>query len=89
MSYDQQDNLQGAEHTDDVMNQGAQGFEEGQAGEEGYQHVGEEDYAEVYDQDSNVEMSEKQMDYGEVLDIHINELLDGEFQVSPQVCLLA
>uniref|UniRef100_H3D5G2 RNA-binding protein 33 n=2 Tax=Tetraodon nigroviridis TaxID=99883 RepID=H3D5G2_TETNG len=84
-SYDQQDNLQGAEYTDDVVNQGEQGFE-GQAGEEGYQHEGEEDYAEDYGQDSNVEISEKQMDYGgegyqdEVLDIHINEPLDGEFQ---------
>lgn len=93
-SYDQQDNLQGAEYTDDVVNQGVPGFEEGQAGEEGYQHEGEEDYAEEYGQDSNAEMSEKQMDYGgdgyqdEVLDIHINEPLDGEFQVSSQVCLL-
>lgn len=93
-SYDQQDNLQGAEYTDDVVNQGTQGFEQGQAGEDGYQLEGEEDYPEEYGQDSNTEMSDKQMDYGgdgyqdEVLDIHINEPLDGEFQVSSQVCLL-
>lgn len=82
-SYDQQDNSQEAEYTDDVMNSAAQGLEEG------YQHGGEEQYAEEYGQD-NVEMC--QIDDGgdgyqdEVLDIHINEPLDGEFQVSSQVC---
>ncbi|XP_011606273.2 RNA-binding protein 33 isoform X1 [Takifugu rubripes] len=78
-SYDQQDNSQEAEYTDDVMNSAAQGLEEG------YQHEGEEEYAEEYGQD-NVEMCEDQIDDGgdgypdEVLDIHINEPLDGEFQ---------
>lgn len=86
-SYDQQDNLQEAEFTDDVMNSSAQGLEEG------YQHEGEEEYAEEYGQD-NIEMCGDQIDDGgdgyqdEVLDIHINEPLDGEFQVSSQVCLL-
>lgn len=93
-SYDQRDILQRAEYTGDVVNQGEQGFEEGQAGEEGYQHDGEEDCGEEYGQDSNVDMNEKQLDYSgdgyqdEVLDIHINEPLDGEFQVSSKVCLL-
>lgn len=93
-SYDQQDNTQEAEYTDDVVNQDAQGFEEGQTEEEGYQHEGDEEYAEEYGQDNNTELREEQMDYGgegyqdEVLDIHINEPLDGEFQVSSQVCLL-
>lgn len=94
-TYNQQDNLQDVEYTDDILNQDAQGFEEEQAEVERYQHEGEEEYAEEYGQDNNVELSEEQMDYGgdgyqdEVLDIHINEPLDGEFQVSPQVCLLA
>lgn len=86
-SYDQQDNSQEAEFTDDVVNLAAQGLEEG------YQHEGEEEYAEEYGQDNNAEMCEEQIDDGgdgyqdEVLDIHINEPLDGEFQVSSQVCL--
>lgn len=86
-SYDQRDNSQEAEYTDDVMNSAAQGLEDG------YQHAGEEEYAEEYGQD-NVEMCEEQIDDGgdgyqdEVLDIHINEPLDGEFQVSSQVCFL-
>lgn len=82
-SYDQQDNSQEAEYTDDVMNSAAQGLEEG------YQHEGEEEYSQ-----DNIEMCGDQIDDGgdgyqdEVLDIHINEPLDGEFQVSSQVCLL-
>ncbi|XP_040921227.1 RNA-binding protein 33 isoform X2 [Toxotes jaculatrix] len=88
-SYDQQDNLQEADYTDDVVNLGAEGCEEGDVEEEGYQ---EEEYTEEYSQDNNAEMPEDQMDYtgelaegedsyqDEVLDIQINEPLDGEFQ---------
>ena len=95
-SYDQQDNSQEADYTDDVVNLGTEGFEEGHVEEEG-----EEEYAERYSQDGNTEMSEHQMDYSgeladgddgyqdEVLDIQINEPIDSEFQVSAHVCLLA
>lgn len=98
-SYDQQDNSQEADYTDDVVNLGTEGFEEGhEEEEEGYQQDGE--YTEGYCQDNNAEMPEDQMDYSgelaegddgyqdEVLDIQINEPLDGEFQVSSHVCLL-
>ncbi|TKS87665.1 RNA-binding protein 33 [Collichthys lucidus] len=93
-SYDQQGNLQEADFTDDIVNLGAEGCEEGdveQEGEEGYQQEGEE-YTEGYSQDDNAEMPEDQMDYigeqaegddgyqDEVLDIQINEPIDGEFQ---------
>ncbi|XP_070784079.1 RNA-binding protein 33 isoform X2 [Enoplosus armatus] len=89
-SYDQQDNSQEADYTDDVVNLGAEGCEEGDVEEEGYQQEGEEEYAEEYSQDGN--MPEDQMDYSgehaegddgyqdEVLDIQINEPIDGEFQ---------
>lgn len=97
-SYDQQDNSQEADYTDDVVNLGTEGFEEGHEEEEGYQQDGE--YTEGYCQDNNAEMPEDQMDYSgelaegddgyqdEVLDIQINEPIDGEFQVSFHVCLL-
>lgn len=99
-SYDQQDNSQEADYTDDVVNLGTEGFEEGHVEEEGYQQEGEEEYTEGYSQDDNAEMPEDQMDYSgelaegddgyqdEVLDIQINEPIDGEFQVSSQVFLL-
>ncbi|XP_049421842.1 RNA-binding protein 33 isoform X1 [Epinephelus fuscoguttatus] len=88
-SYDQQDNLQEADYTDDVVNLGAEGCEEGDGGEEGYQGG---EYTQEYSQDGNSEMPEDQMDYtgevaegddgyqDEVLDIQINEPIDGEFQ---------
>lgn len=94
-SYDQQDNLQEADYTDDVVNLGAEGCEGG--GVEGYQ---QEEYTEEYSQDDNAEMPVDQMDYSEeqaegddgfqdeVLDIQINEPIDGEFQVSSHFCLL-
>lgn len=100
-SYEQQDNLQEAAYTDDVVNLGAEGYEEGDVEEEGYQQVGEEEYTEDYSQDDNAGMPEHQMDYSEelaegedgcqdeVLDIQINEPIDGEFQVSSYICLLA
>ncbi|XP_019127181.2 RNA-binding protein 33 isoform X1 [Larimichthys crocea] len=94
-SYDQQGNLQEADFTDDIVNLGAEGCEEGdveqEEEEEGYQQEGEE-YTEGYSQDDNAEMPEDQMDYigeqaegddgyqDEVLDIQINEPIDGEFQ---------
>ncbi|XP_037311141.2 RNA-binding protein 33 isoform X2 [Pungitius pungitius] len=91
-AFGQQDNLQEAEYTDDVVNLGAEGCEEGDVEAEGYQHVGEEEYTQEYRQDHNAEMPDDQMDYtgelaegdegyqDEVLDIQINEPLDGEFQ---------
>ncbi|XP_070842356.1 RNA-binding protein 33 isoform X3 [Chaetodon trifascialis] len=91
-TYDQQDNLQEADYTDDVVNLGAKGCEEGDVEEEGYQQEGEEEYTEGYGQDASAEMPEHQMDYtgedaegddgyqDEVLDIQINEPIDGEFQ---------
>lgn len=96
-SYEQQDNLEQAEYTDDVVNLGTEGYEQGDV-EEGYQD--EEEYTEEYSQGDNTGMPEDQMDYAEelaegddgyqdeVLDIQINEPLDGEFQVSAHVCLL-
>ena len=98
-SYGQQDNSQEADYTDDVVNLGAEGYEEGD-GEEGYQQEGEEEYTEGYSQDGNAEMNEDQMDYSgeqaeaddgyqdEVLDIQINEPIDSEFPVSSHLCLL-
>lgn len=100
-SYNQQDNLEEADYTDDIVNLGAEGCEEGGAEEEGYQQEEEEEYMEEYGQADNAEMPEHQMDYAgevaegddgyqdEVLDIQINEPLDGEFQVSSHICLLA
>ncbi|XP_034997976.2 RNA-binding protein 33 isoform X2 [Hippoglossus stenolepis] len=88
-TYVQQENLQEADYTDDVVNLGAEGCEEGDVGEEGY--PGEE-YTGEYSQDNNAGMPEDQMDYtgelaegedgyqDEVLDIQINEPLDGDFQ---------
>ncbi|GAA6215061.1 RNA-binding protein 33 [Lates japonicus] len=88
-SYDQHDTSQEADYTDDVVNLGAEGYEEGDVEEEGYR---QEEYTEEYSQDNNEEMPEDQMDYtgeqaegeegyqDEVLDIQINEPLDGEFQ---------
>lgn len=100
-SYDQQDNLQEADYTDDIVNLGTEGCEEGDAEEGGYQQEGEEEeYAEEYGQGNDTEMSEDQMDYtgeqaegdegyqDEVLDIQINEPIDGEFQVSLHICSL-
>ncbi|CAN9506348.1 unnamed protein product [Ophioblennius macclurei] len=85
-SYEQQDNLQEADYTDDVVNLGAEGYE----GEEGYQQEEEEGFAEEYSQEDTAEMPEDQVDYAgeladdgyqdEVLDIEINEPIDGEFQ---------
>lgn len=93
-SYDQQDDLQEADYTDDVVNLGAEGFEEGHVEEEGYQQEGEEEYTEGYGQEDNAEMPEDQMEYSgddgyqdEVLDIQINEPIDGEFQVSSHIFL--
>lgn len=95
-SYEQQDNSQETDYTDDVVNLGAEGGEEEGVGE-GYQEEGEE-YTEDYSQDGNTEMHEDQMEYteeqaddgyqDEVLDIQINEPLDGEFQVSSHICPL-
>ena len=96
-TYGQQANLQEADYTDDVVNLGAEGCEEGDVGEEGYQG---EEYTGEYSQDNNAGMPEDQMDYtgelaegedgyqDEVLDIQINEPLDGDFQVSFHICLL-
>ncbi|XP_029313261.1 RNA-binding protein 33 isoform X2 [Cottoperca gobio] len=84
-SYGQQDNAQETNYTDDVVNLGEKGCEGG------YQQEGEEEYTQEYSQD-NAEMPEDQMDYtgelaegddgyqDEVLDIQINEPMDGEFQ---------
>ncbi|XP_058481819.1 RNA-binding protein 33 isoform X2 [Solea solea] len=83
-----QDNSQEANYTDAGVNLGAEGYEEGDVEEEGYQ---QEEYAEEYGHHDNTEMPEDQMDYtgelaeGEdgyqdVIDIQINEPLDGEFQ---------
>ncbi|XP_027861477.1 RNA-binding protein 33 [Xiphophorus couchianus] len=86
-SYNQQGNLREADYTDDVVNLGAEGCEE----EEEFRQE-EDAYAESYNQEDNTEMSENQIDYAgepaegddgyqyEVLDIDINEPLDGEFQ---------
>ncbi|XP_030612023.1 RNA-binding protein 33 isoform X2 [Archocentrus centrarchus] len=92
-SYDQQDNSQEADYTDDVVNLGAEGCEEGDVEEaEEYQQEEEETYTEEYSQEDGTEMSEEQMGYaGElaetdddyqdgVLNIQINEPIDGEFQ---------
>lgn len=99
-AFGQQDNLQEAEYTDDAVNLGAEGCEEGDVEAEGYQHVGEEEYTHEYSHGDNTEMPDDQMDYtgepaegdegyqDEVLDIQINETLDGEFQVSSHICLL-
>lgn len=99
-TYDQQENSQEADYTDDVVNLGAEGCEEGDVEEEGYQQEGDEEYTQGYSQDTSTEMPEDQMDYtgeeaegddgyqDEVLDIQINEPIDGEFQVSSHVCLL-
>nr|XP_020457921.1 RNA-binding protein 33 isoform X4 [Monopterus albus] len=86
-SFDEQE----PNYTDDVVNLGAEGCEEGDV-EAGYQQDGEERYVEEYSQDDNAGMPEDQMDYtgelaecedgcqDEVLDIQINETIDGEFQ---------
>ncbi|XP_072235061.1 RNA-binding protein 33 isoform X2 [Leuresthes tenuis] len=92
-SYDQQDNSQEADYTDDVVNLGAEGCEEGDVEEEeGYQQEGEVEYTEEYGQEDTTEMTEDQIDYSgeraegdygyqdEVLDIQISEPIDGEFQ---------
>ncbi|KAK2859558.1 hypothetical protein Q5P01_004178 [Channa striata] len=91
-SYDQQDNSQEADYTDDVVNLGAEGYEEGDVEEEGNQQEGEEEYIEEYSHGDNPGMLENQMDYtgelvededgcqDEVLDIQINEPIDGEFE---------
>ena len=99
-SYAQQDYSQEADYTDDVVNLGAEGCEEGDVEEEeGYQQEGEQEYTEEYSQD-NTEQPEDQMDYtgdvaegddgyqDEVLDIQINEPIDGEFQVSFHISVL-
>ncbi|XP_078136267.1 RNA-binding protein 33 isoform X4 [Sander vitreus] len=87
-SYDQQGNAQEADYTDDVVNLGGKG----DVDEEGYQQEGEEEYTQGYSQEDNAEMPDEQMDYtgelaegddgyqDEVLDIQINEPIDGEFQ---------
>lgn len=87
--------MQEADCTDDVVNLGAEGCEEGDVAEaeEWCHQQRDEEYPEEYSQD-NTEMPEDQMDYAgdeagdgyqdEVLDIQINEPLDGEFQVSLQ-----
>ena len=101
-SYDQQDNSQEADYTDDVVNLGAEGCEEGDVEEEEvYQQEGEEEYTEEYSQEDTTEMTEDQVDYSgeraegdygyqdEVLDIQISEPIDGEFQVSSHIRLLS
>lgn len=92
-SNDNQDNSQEMDYTDDVMNQGAEGCEEGYV-EEGYE--GEEAFTEEYNQEDNTEINYSgrlsEGDDGfqdEVLDLEINEPIDGEFQVSSHVCLLS
>ncbi|XP_067341852.1 RNA-binding protein 33 isoform X2 [Channa argus] len=91
-SYDQQDNSQEADYTDDVVNLGAEGYEEGDVEEEGNQQEVEEEYTDEYSHDDNTGMPDDQMDYtgelvegedgcqDEVLDIQINEPIDGEFE---------
>ncbi|XP_068199887.1 RNA-binding protein 33 isoform X2 [Antennarius striatus] len=91
-SYDQQDNFEEADYADDVVNLGAEGCNEGDEEEVGYQQEGEEEYTEGYSQDEITEMPEDQANYideqmegddgyqDEVLDIQINEPIDGEFQ---------
>lgn len=100
-SFDQQDYSQEADYTDDVVNLGAEGCEEGdvEEEEEGYQQEGEQEYTEEYSQD-NAGLPEDQMDYtgdgadgddgyqDEVLDIQINEPIDSEFQVSFHIYLV-
>lgn len=96
-SYDQQDNSQEVDYTDDVVNLGAEGCEEGDVEEaEEYQQQ-DEAYTEEYGQEDGAEISEDQMGYaGEpaeadddyqdgVLNIQINEPIDGEFQVSSHI----
>ncbi|XP_026148704.1 RNA-binding protein 33 isoform X2 [Mastacembelus armatus] len=90
-SFDQQDTSQEATYTDDVVNLGAEGCE-GDLEEEGYQEDGEEEYTEEYSQEDNADMPEDQVYYtgelaecedrcqDEVIDIQINEPIDGEFQ---------
>uniref|UniRef100_A0A8C9Z9F1 Uncharacterized protein n=1 Tax=Sander lucioperca TaxID=283035 RepID=A0A8C9Z9F1_SANLU len=93
-SYDQQGNTQEADYTDDVVNLGGKG----DVDEEGYQQEGEEEYTQGYSQEDNAEMPDDQMDYtgelaegddgyqDEVLDIQINEPIDGEFQLNTSDC---
>ncbi|XP_023143314.2 RNA-binding protein 33 isoform X1 [Amphiprion ocellaris] len=88
-SDDQQDNSQEADYTDDIVNLGAEGCEEGDVEEEHYQ---QEAYTDEYSQEDNTETPEDQMHYpgemaggddgyqDEVLDIQINEPIDSEFQ---------
>ncbi|KAM9331903.1 RNA-binding protein 33 isoform 2-T2 [Pholidichthys leucotaenia] len=85
-SYGQQDNSQEADYTDDVVNLGAGGCEEGGVEEEGYQ---QETYTDEYSQEDSTGILEDQTNYteeadddyqDEVLDIQINEPIDGEFQ---------
>lgn len=90
-SYDQE-NLEEANYTEDVVHLGAEGCDDGDAEDAGYQ-----EYPEGYGQDDGGEMPEDQTHYtdeqmeggdgyqDEVLDIQINEPIDGEFQVSPHV----
>uniref|UniRef100_A0A3P9HQL7 RNA binding motif protein 33a n=1 Tax=Oryzias latipes TaxID=8090 RepID=A0A3P9HQL7_ORYLA len=91
-SYDEDGNLQDIDYTDDVMNLGVEGCEEGDEGEGVYQQEEEEAYTEEYSQEDNPDISEDQIEYAgdlceddngyqdEVLDIQINEPIDGEFQ---------
>lgn len=84
----QQDDLQQTDYPDDMVNLGPEGYEEG---EEYRQGEGGE-YTEEYSQGNNADMPEDQMDYSgehaecddgyqdEVLDLEINEPIDGEFQ---------
>lgn len=93
----QQDDLQQTDYPDDMVNLGPEGYEEG----EEYQQGEGGEYTEEYSQGNNADMPEDQMDYSgehaecddgyqdEVLDLEINEPIDGEFQVSSHIGFLA
>ncbi|XP_054621874.1 RNA-binding protein 33 isoform X2 [Dunckerocampus dactyliophorus] len=86
-SFDPQQSLQDADYSDDVVNLGTEDYEARDV-EQGYQEEGGEEYTEHYSQD---DVHEGHVDYtedvaedefqDEVLDIQINELIDGDFQV--------
>ncbi|KAM6900290.1 RNA-binding protein 33 [Xenentodon cancila] len=93
-SYDKQGHSQDLDYADDVMNQSAEGCEEGYVEEEGYEQEGDEAYTQ-YNQEDNTEMSEDQINYtrrlsegddgyqDEVLDLEIDPIddpIDGDFQ---------
>nr|XP_057916931.1 RNA-binding protein 33 isoform X2 [Doryrhamphus excisus] len=85
-SFNQQQNLQNADYSDDVVNLGTEDYEAGD-GEQGYPEEGGEEYTEDYSQDDvhgdHVDYTEDVAEdefQDEVLDIQINEPIDGDFQ---------